>query len=113
MITDISLSGSEIALFGGLLGAVWGFMMLLFRMLMAEKDRNFITMLAEKNRELEALRTQADARYGEMRADRDFFRAANTQQQETVVASVAIIKDGVLAMRALLEDRIRSDRGPR
>lgn len=48
---DISFSGSEVAVITGLLGAVVGAMTFLFRMLIAEKDRQ-IVRLEQQNQDL-------------------------------------------------------------
>lgn len=48
---DVSFSGSEVAIITGLLGAVVGAMTFLFRMLIAEKDRQ-ITRLETQNQTL-------------------------------------------------------------
>lgn len=84
---DVLISGPALALFTTMLGAVVGALVALFWLLLREKDRSF----AE-------LKAQYDARYGDVRAERDRLLTVQGQSDRDTMAILAIIKDGVVGV---------------
>lgn len=107
MNDNITINSAElIAVIGTITGAVG----ILFRTLMAEMTKSYNIMLAEKDKQIAEITRLADLRYADMRADRDFQMAARARDQETILTAVTVTKEGVLAMRTILE---RQDAGQR
>lgn len=84
---DITISSAALALFTSMLGGVVAALICLFWLLLKEKDRAF----AE-------LKAQYDARYGDIKAERDRLVTVQAQSDRDAMAILGLIKDGVVGV---------------
>ena len=90
--SDITLSAAALGLFSGILGAVVAALVGLFWLLVREKDKSY-----------GELRVQCDARYAEMRAERDRVLLAQQEQERNMLTLLNVIRDGSTAMNTTLQ----------
>lgn len=86
---DVTITSAALAIFTSMLGGVVAALVCLFWLLLKEKDRAF-----------QELKAQYDARYTDMRSERDRLLSVQAQADRDTLTILGIVKDGVVSLGA-------------
>jgi hypothetical protein len=87
MSGDLTVSSAALALFTTMMTAVIGALVGMFWLAWREKDKSY-----------QELKLQYDARYADMKAERDRLQSVQLQSDRDMMAMLGIIKDGVVGV---------------